>query len=152
MTVDTTGPPGEVGAPTPRSAHPTKTTTHTAKKEVGCVAPNFSRSDGTSRYASQQVSFAEVLEFVEPLLDSVDTWPMVGTPEWCELATDDPRKVAALYDAARHHALRIETAQIAMADASRSIACATNWSSVSREIQQLNSFRANHPEAKRVVA
>src|SRR5690348_3635085 len=70
---------------------------------------------------NQQVSWWSVHEHVAPLLESAGTWPMVGTPEWCALSDDDPRKLAALYDAARHWALRVETAQQARAEASRSI-------------------------------
>jgi hypothetical protein len=42
--------------------------------------------------ASQQVSWWSVHEHVLPLLNSVDSWPMVGTPEWCELPDGDVRK------------------------------------------------------------
>jgi hypothetical protein len=58
--------------------------------------------------SSQQVNWLTVHEYVEPQLTAVGQWPMAGTPEWCALP-DGPVKLAALYDAARHHALRVDT-------------------------------------------
>jgi len=43
---------------------------------------------------SQQVSWWAVHEFVSAVLDQVNGWPMAGTPAWCSLAYDDPRKWA----------------------------------------------------------
>jgi hypothetical protein len=60
---------------------------------------------------------------------------MVGNPAWCALPDDDPRKVAAIYDAAQHHALRVETAQTALAEASRHVSEAADWSRIAREIR-----------------
>ena len=60
---------------------------------------------------SQQVSFWSVHEWVQPYLDDAESRPTVGTPEWCDLDDTDPRKVAALFDAAQHWALRVETCQ-----------------------------------------
>ncbi|BBX72209.1 hypothetical protein MSHI_01150 [Mycobacterium shinjukuense] len=75
-------------------------------------------------------------EFVAPFLAEVGSWPMVGTAAWRQLGADDPAKLAAIYDAARHWALRTETSQQALADASRDIAAAADWPEVAREIQQ----------------
>ncbi len=58
---------------------------------------------------SAQVSWWDVHEFVAPLLEHVGSYPMAGTPEWCALPDYDPAKTAALLDAARHWALRVET-------------------------------------------
>jgi hypothetical protein len=57
---------------------------------------------------SQQVSWWDVHTFVSPWLEVVGSWPTAGTPEWCALPDGDPAKIAALCDAAQHHALRIE--------------------------------------------
>ena len=74
---------------------------------------------GRQRRARQSrgcpVSWWSVHEYVERLLTDTGSWPMVGTPEWCDLADDDPRKRAAVFDAAQHFALRVETSQAAMA-------------------------------------
>jgi hypothetical protein len=79
---------------------------------------------------SQQVSWSSVHEFISPLLKTVGTWPMIGTPAWCELAHDDPRRLAAIFDAAQHWALRMETSQQAACEASRDIAAAEDWSAI----------------------
>ena len=61
--------------------------------------------------SSQQVSWWSVHEHTGPVLAGVGSWPTAGTPQWCALPDDDPAKLAALYDAARHWALRVETCQ-----------------------------------------
>lgn len=68
------------------------------------------------------------------MLDGVESWPMAGTPEWCGLPEGDPRKTAAIFDAARHHALRVELAQEARAEASKHIAAEHDWASVARRM------------------
>jgi hypothetical protein len=83
---------------------------------------------------SAQVAWWTVHEFVSPLLEAVGSWPIVGTPAWCALPDDDPAKLAALLDAAQHHALRVETAQQAMAEASHDISAAAHWSAIATEI------------------
>ncbi|HYQ36849.1 MAG TPA: DUF2742 domain-containing protein [Mycobacterium sp.] len=75
-----------------------------------------------------------VQPYLQPYLDAAGPLPMVGTPEWCALDDADPRKVAALFDAAQHWALRIETGQTALAEASRDISASTEWASVATEI------------------
>lgn len=84
---------------------------------------------------NQQVSFWSVHECVAPLLAAIGSWPLVGTPAWCALANDDPAKIAALFDAARHWALRVETCQQAHADASREISAAADWSVIAQQIR-----------------
>jgi hypothetical protein len=61
---------------------------------------------------------------------------MAGTPTWASLDDTDPVKLAALYDAAQHHALRVDAAQTALADASRAIAGAADWAAIAREAQR----------------
>jgi Protein of unknown function (DUF2742) len=86
--------------------------------------------------ASQQVSWWPIHLYVQPFLDAAGSWPMAGTPAWCELADNDAAKLAALLDAARHHVLRVETAQAALCEASRDVAAAEDWSAVANEIRQ----------------
>jgi hypothetical protein len=88
---------------------------------------------------SQQVSWWSVHEFVSAVLDQANGWPLVGTPAWCSLAHDDPQKWAALFDAARHHALRIEANQQALAETSRDISGAADWPAIATEIFQRRS-------------
>ncbi len=106
----------------------------------------------TRAIASQQASWWSVHEFVSAVLDQVDGWPMVGTPAWCSLAHDDPRKWAALLDAAQHWALRLETCQEARADASKAVAAAVDWAWVSREINQRADFYAARPWLRRAAS
>jgi Protein of unknown function (DUF2742) len=102
--------------------------------------------------ASQQVSWWSVHELVTAVTNQVNDWPMLGTPAWCSLAHDDPRKWAALLDGAQHHALRLEINQEAAAEASKAVSGAADWPHIAREIQQINSFRASRPWAKRVAS
>lgn len=99
--------------------------------------------------ASRQVSWWEVHEFVEAVLRQVNNWPMAGTPAWSSLAHDDPRKWAALLDAAQHHALRIEVAQHNRADASRAISASADWSSIGSESRRRRDFYADRPWLRR---
>jgi hypothetical protein len=79
------------------------------------------------------VSWWPVHEYVEPLLTEAGSFPMVGTWEWHDLPDDDPRKLAAIFDAAQHWALRIETSQAAMGKASHDISAAADWSNIAHQ-------------------
>jgi hypothetical protein len=103
---------------------------------------NAAQSNGDG-YESQQVSWWSVREFIMPVLNQANDWPMLGTPAWCSLAHDDPRKWCALLDSAQHWALRVETCQEARAEASRAVSEAVDWPKVSREMVQLASWRAS---------
>jgi Protein of unknown function (DUF2742) len=100
----------------------------------------------------QQVSFWSVHEFISPVLARVGSWPMAGTPEWAALGGDDPRKLAALLDAAQHWALRVETCQEAQCQASRDVSAAADWSAVGRRIRDHNEFYTQKPWLKRVAS
>jgi Protein of unknown function (DUF2742) len=88
-----------------------------------------------------------VHEFMEAALAQANTGPLPwpGTPAWCELADGDPRKLLALAEFGVHHALRVETAQAAAADASRAVSAAANWTQISSDVR----FRADRPWLKR---
>ena len=64
---------------------------------------------------------------------------MAGTLTWQQLEDGDPVKIAALYDAARHHALRVDDAQSALAEASRDISAAADWSALGRNMLRRNN-------------
>jgi hypothetical protein len=98
---------------------------------------------------SQQVSWWSVHELVSAVLNQVNDWPTAGTPAWCSLSDEDPAKWAALLDAARHHALRLELGQEARAEASKAISAAADWPKTAQEMRQLNDFRVAHEWAKR---
>ena len=98
---------------------------------------------------SQQVNWWTVHEYVIPVLDRVKAWPMAGTPAWCLLDDGDPAKVAAVYDAARHHILRVETAQEALREAGEAISAAADWAAVARDVRNREEFYASRPWMKR---
>lgn len=102
------------------------------------IEAGTSHSNGATgrQMPSRQVCWWAVHQFVSPLLERAGSWPMAGTPEWSALADDDPAKWAALLDGARHHALRVETAQQGLAQASRDISAAENWSAIATDIHQ----------------
>lgn len=102
--------------------------------------------------SSQQVSWWSVHEFVAPTLARFADYPMAGTPAWRALADDDPRKIAALFDAAQHHALRVETAQTALAEASREISDAADWSAVGRHIRDEAELYRERPWLSRTAS
>lgn len=99
--------------------------------------------------SAHQTSWWSVREFVAPMLTSVGTWPMVGTPEWCALPDDDARKIAAIYDAAQHWALRVESSQAARAEASRDVSAAADWSAIAADVYNHAAFYAARPWLKR---
>jgi hypothetical protein len=101
---------------------------------------------------SQAVSWWSAHEFVEPVLARVGSWPMVGSVEWCQLPDDDPAKIASIFDAAQHWALRVETAQEQMAEASRAISAAADWGEIAQRNKDLADFRRDHPWAPRRAA
>jgi hypothetical protein len=112
----------------------------------------ITHNDDSTQVGARSVSWRQVHRFIGPVLDAVKDWPTVGTPAWCSLAHEDPRKWAALLDAAQHHALRLELNQQTLADASKEIAAAADWAAVSRELTQLQDFRKSHTWSKRVAS
>jgi hypothetical protein len=90
---------------------------------------------------ARSVNWLTVHRLVQPILNRVDRWPMAGTPAWVELAYDDPAKWAAVLDAGRHWALRIDCEQEARAEASKAVSAAADWAAVSRELLQLEGAR-----------
>jgi hypothetical protein len=98
---------------------------------------------------NQQVSWWQVHEYVQPILAAAGSWPMAGTPAWCALADDDPAKLAALLDAARHWALRVDTCQAAACEASRDISAAADWAAAGQHIKTRREFYAEKPWLKR---
>ena len=108
--------------------------------------------------SSQQVNWLTVHKVVGAVLNQVNDWPMLGTPAWCSLAHDDPRKWAALLDGAQHWALRVDSCQEAKCEASRAISAAplftnsgdpVDWSAIGRERLVLNAFYEARPWLKR---
>jgi hypothetical protein len=99
--------------------------------------------------ASQQVSWWSVHEFVAAVLDRVGRWPMVGTSTWAALDDSDPAKIAALFDAARHWALKVELNQEATCQAGKAISGAEDWSAIAQTIRAKREWYAGRPWLKR---
>ena len=97
----------------------------------------------TNRIESRSVSWWPVREFVAELVMQYNDLPLAGTPRWCSLSAADPRKLIALAVAGEHHVLRMETAQEARAEASRSLCAAADWSRVGR--QRGNAYIPRRP-------
>lgn len=127
-------------------------TSDTGSHQTTVDTTSTSGTDCTWRLtSSQSVSFWEVHEFVASMLARVGSWPMAGTPAWCALPADHPAKLAALFDAAQHWALRLETSQEAGCQASHDISGAADWGAVGRRIQGENEWYMSHPWMRRVV-
>jgi hypothetical protein len=77
---------------------------------------------------------------------------MAGSVEWCDLPDEHPAKTAALLDAARHWALRVETCQQAECEASKAISASADWGRISRRIRDEAEFCNQHPWARRKPA
>lgn len=102
--------------------------------------------------SAQQVSWWDVHTAVAPWLETVGSWPTVGTPQWVALPDGHPAKVAGLYDAARHWSLRLEYCQEARAEAGRAISGTLDWPALSREILTRTDFYAARPWLKRLAS
>jgi hypothetical protein len=121
---------------------------HEAATSPPILSENFVNPN-TPHNSSKALSWWSVHEHVQPLLDEVDGWPMVGTPAWCALPDDDPAKLASLLDAAQHHALRVETCQEQQAQASRDVSAAADWPAIGTEMHERARFYCEHPYLRR---
>ncbi|MCQ4359661.1 DUF2742 domain-containing protein [Mycobacterium gordonae] len=88
---------------------------------------------------SRQVAYLPVYDMLHPLLGTPGLIP--GTPVWCQLDDTDPSKWRAVLWAAVWWCLEQDARQAAMADASREISNAADWSGVSREIRRRSGVR-----------
>lgn len=124
-----------------------------AERESPGAQSRASSTTPIAGFGSQQVSWWETRTFLEAAVAQANAGPLpwAGTPDWCELADGDPRKLLALAVAGEHHVLRVETAQAAMAEASRAVAEAADWSKVAREINQRKAFYGSRPWLRRAV-
>lgn len=92
---------------------------------------------GGGNPSSQQRSWWEVHQFIEAVVQQANygLLPAAGTPAWSQLADGDPRKLLAVAIDGEHWTLRVETAQIALADAACAVADSTNWTTIARRVQ-----------------
>jgi hypothetical protein len=101
---------------------------------------------------SRTVDWWSVHDFVIPLLTEVGTWPVAGTIAWIELDDTDPRKLAAVLDAGRHWALRIDSEQELRAQAAKDVAAGENWAAMATSTRNRAEFYAARPWLKRVAS
>lgn len=85
-----------------------------------------------------QVSWYETHLFLESVLAQANcgALPWAGTPAWMAMEDSDPRKLLALAVFGVKYALRIDTAQQAVAEASRAVSGAADWSAVAQQVQR----------------
>jgi hypothetical protein len=83
-----------------------------------------------NRLASRTVDWWPVHDLVEPYLGDPGLIP--GTPSWRDRPDTDPAKWQAILWSSVWWALAEDTRQAAMADASREISKAADWSQISR--------------------
>ena len=100
----------------------------------------MSERDRTST-ASRSVAWWPVHEFMAALLAQANDLPPAGTPAWCAMSDGDPRKLLALAAAGEHHVLRVEIAQEAQAEASKTIAASADWHALARALRQSDQAR-----------
>jgi hypothetical protein len=98
--------------------------------------------------SSRQVAWYDrVYLSFKPWLDAVGGWPMIGTSEWAALPDGDPQKVAAILDAAQHWALRVETCQAELAEASQAVSGSAmvvygkTWGEIARGLAQRGALK-----------
>lgn len=88
-----------------------------------------------SLIVTRTVDWFHVHRLVAPVLEQIESWPLAGTLAWHRLADTDPAKWAAVLDLGRHFALRLDSEQRALTDASREIATAEEcWSAMARRV------------------
>lgn len=100
---------------------------------------------------SRQVSWEPVHAFLEAVVAQANAGPLPwpGTPSWCAMSDGDPRKLLALAAFGEHHVLRVEAAQNALAEASRSISAAADWTQLSQTARVRAEFYAGRPWLRR---
>jgi hypothetical protein len=84
--------------------------------------------------ASMQVSWWDCHVFMTEMVKRTNCGPVPwpGTPAWCAMADDDPRKLLALAGFGVYQALSVDAWQKATAEASSEISAGENWSQVAR--------------------
>lgn len=122
-------------------------------------------SDHHTRYRlASQVTWFDVYLFCRNVIqqilqvdsdtaaDVIAAGPVAGTPQWSALDDSDPLKLAAVLAYSPHHALRLDAAQAAMADAGSEISAAADWSVIGQRVRERAEWIAAHPWAKRISA
>ncbi len=94
------------------------------------------RPSGAGSPASRQVSWFEVYTFAERVAAghglALDHHLIPGAPKWCGMPDTDARKLLAVILGGVRDALRNDTHQAAMAEASKQVAASEDWRRVGR--------------------
>jgi hypothetical protein len=101
-----------------------------------------------------QVSWWSTHEYLAAYLAPADLGavPAAGTPAWCDLDFDDPRKLLALAIDGEHHVLRVEVAQVAECQASRDVSAAADWTQISQSWRRHNDAISASCHIPRITA
>jgi hypothetical protein len=127
--MNTNGPPGSRDG----DGRPATPGHRTATHQIQTATANDTTTDHRYVISSRQINWYDtVFTWIRPWLEAIGDWPVIGRPAWSALADDDPRKWAAILDAAQAWALKQETEQVARCEASRDISQCEDWSEVSR--------------------
>lgn len=94
--------------------------------------------------ASMQISWWDCHAFMTEMVQQANCGPVPwpGTPAWCAIPDDDPRKLLALAGFGVYQAVSVDACQEASAEASSAVSKAENWAQVSRsKLQRHNAIR-----------
>lgn len=105
------------------------------EKEVGAPVSSPGRSP-----ESRQVSWVEVYAFAQKWAAGqgimLNPSVIAGTPQWCGMPDEDAHKLMALIIGGVREALRNDTYQSDLAEASKAIAACADWSVMARSNRQ----------------
>jgi hypothetical protein len=107
---------------------------------------------GRQDVGSREVSACGVYLHIAPTLIEVGAWPLCGTPGWTALDDDDPRKLAALLNAALDWVLQQDICQEAEREASQAVSAAEDWGAIGRQLANHAEFYAARPWLKRTAS
>jgi hypothetical protein len=95
--------------------------------------------------ASMQVSWWDCHVFMAEMVQQANCGPVPwpGTPAWCAIPDDDPRKLLALAGFGVYQAVSVDAWQDATAEAGSEISAGENWSAIARSnLQRYNALRS----------
>ncbi|GAB38511.1 DUF2742 domain-containing protein [Gordonia sputi] len=96
-------------------------------------------------HTSREVSWSLAHEALWPIVERalrVGALPLIGTHDWLDLPTSDPRRVGAIYLAADQWALHLENQTSAIIDASREISISRS-AEAQRQLEHERWLQAN---------
>jgi hypothetical protein len=94
--------------------------------------------------SSMQVSWWDCHVFMAEMVQQANCGPVPwpGTPAWCAIPDDDPRKLLALAGFGVYQAVSVDAWQEAGAEASSAVSGAADWAQVARsKLQRHNAIR-----------